>query len=365
MDDCLIIGGGVIGLSLAYQLARDGARVRVIDRGETGREASWAGAGMLPPAKLRPTDDPYQQLAGLAIELQPQWAAMLREETGLDNGYRRTGALYVAYATDSEATLRRELTRWTAAGLQAAPLSPDDVQRLEPGLAPPRYGVHLPEEAQLRNPRHLRALETACRLRGVTITAGVEARRFTIAGERVVGVETNLGTLAAGAYCVTSGAWSRGLLADFGAVPAIRPVRGQIVLLRTERGAPRHIINDGPRYLVPRDDGRVLIGSTEEDVGFDKRTTVGGVAGLLEFARALLPPLGEAQFERSWAGLRPATADGLPYLGRLPRVVNAYIAAGHFRSGLTLSPATAVVMSQLIRGLRPTIDLTPFRIDRS
>jgi glycine oxidase len=147
-------------------------------------------------------------------------------------------------------------------------------------------------------------------------------------------------------------------------IAAIRPIRGQIVLLQTDRATPRHIINDGPRYLVPRGDGRVLVGSTEEDVGFDKRTTADGVAGLLEFARTLLPALGTAQFEHSWAGLRPATADGRPYLGRIPGLENAFVAAGHFRSGLTLSPGTAVVMSQLIRDQTPSIDLAPFRLDR-
>ena len=137
-----------------------------------------------------------------------------------------------------------------------------------------------------------------------------------------------------------------------------------MMLLALARPIVSRIINEGSRYLVPRDDGRLLVGSTEEDAGFDKSTTAGGMAGLLEFALGLVPDLAAAQIERSWAGLRPSTSDGLPYLGRVPELENAFIAAGHFRAGLQLSTGTAVVLSQLIRGLEPAIDISSFRVDR-
>jgi glycine oxidase len=210
----------------------------------------------------------------------------------------------------------------------------------------------------------LKALLVACAQRGVEVSPGVAAEEFRIEGGRITAVETTNGPLAAGQVCITSGAWAQTLLGRLGLTVRIKPVRGQMVLLDGPRPVLRRIVNDGPRYLVPRGDGRVLVGSTEEDAGFDKRTTADAVAGLLDFAVRLAPGLRSARFEQCWAGLRPATLDGLPYLGRLPNLDNAYVAAGHFRSGLQLSPGTAAVMSQLIQGLETTIDLAPFRVDR-
>ncbi|MBI3461801.1 MAG: FAD-dependent oxidoreductase [Planctomycetes bacterium] len=198
--------------------------------------------------------------------------------------------------------------------------------------------------------------------RRAAVGAAVEA--FDVAGGRVQTVRTSRGRFSAESLCITSGAWSAGLVERLGVQIAVRPIRGQIALLNCLRPVLRRVINDGPRYLVPRPDGRVLVGSTEEDVGFDKRTTTEAIHGLLQFALGLAPALGESQLERVWAGLRPGNADGLPYLGRVPGLERVYVAAGHFRSGLHLSPATAMVMSQLIRGETPEIDLQPFRVDR-
>ncbi len=141
-------------------------------------------------------------------------------------------------------------------------------------------------------------------------------------------------------------------------------MRGQIVLLASDPPLLTHVINEGPRYLVPRADGRLLIGSTEEEAGFDRATTTAGVQGLLEFAKSLVPAVSEARFERAWAGLRPASLDGRPYIGRVPRIENAILAAGHFRSGLQLSPATAVAIASLILEREPPVDLSAFAPDR-
>jgi glycine oxidase len=372
MVDCLLIGGGVVGLSLAFELAGHGLRVRLLERGRPGREASWAGAGLLPPAVRRADDPPLEQLAGLSHELHPRWAAELRELTGIDTGYRRTGAVYLARTTAASEELKRQFAWWKSRGLRAEMLSSRTLHELEPDLdvedptAVPFAACLMPEESQLRNPRHLKALETACALRGVEISAGMAVEEFEIDGDRVRGVVTCQGVLTAESVCITAGSWSGTLARRLGLAheAPIEPVRGQMVLLTTPVPVLRHIINEGPRYLVPRGDGRVLVGSTVEQAGFDCRTTAAGISGLLEFAVALAPGLGNATVEQSWAGLRPATADGLPYLGRMPGLENLFVAAGHFRSGLQLSPATAVVMGQLIRGLSPEISLAPFRIDR-
>lgn len=359
MTDCLILGGGVIGLSLAYELAGQGVRVRLVDRTQPGTEASWAGAGILPPSSAHSGASPYEQLSALSLELHRQWAAELRESTGVDNGYRRCGAIYVADAPTAVDQLTQQADAWRAQHIACETPDKSQLARLEPALRLPRLAVHVPDECQLRNPRHLRALLVACGRRGVVIDAGIEAHGWLRGGSRIVGVQTSAGLLTADRYCVTAGAWTRGLLSDVASCQ-LRPIRGQIVLLNDPRSTLRHIINDGPRYLVPRGDGRILVGSTEEDVGFDKRNTATAVADLLALAHAWVPDLSGAHVERCWAGLRPATPDRLPLLGRVADLENLFVAAGHFRSGLTLSTGTARVVGQLIRDQRPSIDLAPF-----
>lgn len=370
MDDVLIVGGGVIGLSLAWELAGRGVRVHVLERGEPGREASWAGAGILPPANEETARHPYDRLAGLSHRLHPGWARRLLEETGVDNGYRVTGGWRVARDETAAKALEEMAADWRRRQIRLEPVALEEVRRMEPALTEAGRAAKLaaawlaPDEAQIRNPRHLKALAAACRMRGAGITAGVAVHGFRIRGERVAGVETSTGVVEAGAVCVCSGAWSQTLLAALGATVRIEPVRGQIVLLDCEAPTLRRIVNEGPRYLVPRPDGRVLVGSTEERAGFDKRTTAAGVEGLLRFALELAPGLKGAAVERTWAGLRPGTADGLPCLGAAPGWENAYICAGHFRGGLALSPGSAVVMADSVCGQVPPLDLTPFAADR-
>jgi glycine oxidase len=366
MSDVLVVGGGVIGLSLAYELASRGAQVRVIDAGRPGAEASWAGAGILPPANAA-SDDPLERLAAISNELHARWSQELRELTGIDNGYRRTGAIYVARDAAVAAILQRYAAMAHQLSVDARSLTHEELSHLEPDVRPSgqlQAAWLLPDECQIRNPRHLKALTVACQISGVEITAGAAADDFEIRGNRVRGVRTNVGVLAADTFCLTTGAWTAALARRLAIAPQIVPIRGQIVLLSSRQPMPERIINEGGRYLVPRGDGRVLVGSTEEDVGFDRSTTAGAISGLLDFALSLVPGLAAAQVERTWAGLRPASGDGLPYLGRVPQLENAFVAAGHFRSGLQLSPGTALVMSQLIRGERPDVEMDAFRLDR-
>jgi glycine oxidase len=366
MQDCLVIGGGVIGLSIAYELAGRGRRVRVVDAGQPGREASWAGAGILPPAGSG-TVEPLEQLAALSNRLHAAWSEELRATTGIDNGYRRSGAIYLARDA-IEARVLEQMVIWAGQrGVVAERLSADALEELEPGLRPnpvPESAYLLPDECQIRNPRHLKALLVGCANRGVEITAGAAVEDFDIRADRVVGVRTSVGSVSAEQVCVTAGAWSGAVAGKLGFTASIRPIRGQILLLATARPVVSRIVNVGGCYLVPRPDGRLLVGSTEEDVGFDRGTTARAAGDLLAFALNLVPALETAQLERSWAGLRPATGDGLPYLGHVPGLQNAFLAAGHFRSGLQLSTGTARVMSQLITGGQVEIDLGPFRLDR-
>jgi len=372
----LVVGGGVIGLSVAYELSGAGLRVCLIDRGTPGREASWAGAGVLPPPCALPREDAIEKLATASSRLHPQWAQRLREETGIDNGYRRCGGIHLARTPQLADELERDVARWRQRNVVVEPMGPDDLVSLEPSLAPaksnhvPRFlaAYLLPDESQIRNPRHLRALLLACRLRGVDIMAGVTAEGFDVRQDQVAAVRTTAGNLCADRICLTCGCWTAALTAKLGFTAKIVPIRGQIVLLTTGAVSPRRIIREGRRYLVPRPDRRILVGSTEEEAGYDCHTTGAGVAGLLAFALEIAPGLSEAEVKTSWAGLRPGTADRKPYIGVAPGLNNVLIAAGHFRSGLQLSTGTAVVMRQLVCGDPPDFEveeLSPLRHDAS
>lgn len=366
MTDSLIIGGGVVGLSIAYELACHGLRVRVLDRGPLGREASWAGAGILPAANRRTAVDPYDRLRGWSSELHATWAERLRAETGLDTGYRRCGGWYLARTSGEAASLRAWKVDLEEEEVRCESVALGDLLEREPGLAEPAAGgllracCFLPDEAQLRNPWHLRALAEACLGRGVELSPDCECRELEAAPGRLISIRTERERIEAAAYCFASGAWTQLLLRQLHLATGILPIRGQMVLFRCPQPPIRSIVNEGSRYVVPRDDGLVLAGSTEEAVGFDKSNTAEGVAELAQFARDLVPALRTATIERTWAGLRPGSLDGFPYLGRVASHSNVFVAAGHFRSGLFLSPATATVLGQLMRGEQPEIDLSPF-----
>ena len=177
-------------------------------------------------------------------------------------------------------------------------------------------------------------------------------------------MQTDQGPVSAGQFLVTTGAWTDGLLQRSACRLGVRPVRGQIALLQTDDARPRPVLLQGKRYLVPRTDGRVLVGSTEEDAGFDARPTAAAIAGLLAFAAELVPSLAGAAVERCWAGLRPGSPDGLPFLGPAPDFSNLFVAAGHYRAGIQLSPATGRVMTDLLLGREPAVPLEAFRLDR-
>jgi glycine oxidase len=370
MQDCLIIGAGAVGLSLAYELARRQWRVKVLDQNAIGREASWAGAGILPPAKRTTALHPLDQLRGLSNELHAQWAAQLQAETGIDNGYRRCGGIYLARTAGESAALVGWADTLRQDNIACERLTLTQLLELEPALQPFtastdfKAAYHLPEECQLRNPRHLRALQVACVNRGVEMIEHAEVKSFVTSGDHIQRVSTTQGDFAASYVAMTSGAWTQRLLDPLQIRTGILPIRGQIVLFRCEQPLFRAVLNEGSRYLVSREDGYVLAGSTEEEVGFDKSTTAEGIAALTEYAYALVPALKKATIENSWSGLRPGSFDGFPYLGRLPGYANAFIAAGHFRSGLHLSPATAVSLADLLEGKTPAIDLSLFRVGR-
>jgi len=358
--DVLILGGGVIGLSTAWFLAEAGVRVTIVDKGDFGQQASWAGAGILSPVHPEHAPTALDRLRSQSWSMFPSLSRKLREQTGIDNGYLVCGGLELFTCADAESS-----DEWRGEGIAFEELTGDELHRRYPDLSPavPRAYL-LPDMAQVRNPRHLKALQAACSGLGVSMRPGCPVHRLMRSGNRIDFVDTQQGRLMAGRYLLAAGAWSEALLAPLGWRLGIRPVRGQIALLNTGTAGVRPLLLCGKRYLVPRGDGRILVGSTEEDAGFEARTTSAAIAELLQFAATLAPNLATAAVERCWAGLRPGNPDGKPFLGAVPGVDNLFVAAGHFRSGIQLSPGTALVMKQVLLAEKTAIPLEDFRLDR-
>jgi len=358
--DVAIVGGGIIGLTTAYFLAKQGLSVEVFDRGDLGKEASWAGAGILPPGNPASAATPADQLRGIGSARFPAFSAELRELTGIDNGYRLCGGIEFLTPDDAEVP-----DVWRAEGIAFERLTLAEAKRLEPTLGDVTGEPHLlPACAQVRNPWHMRAIIAACERVGVKLRPNEPVAGWITANCRVVGIRLVSGEqVRAGRALLAGGAWSELLLEVLGHTPQVHPVRGQIVLLKG-RGPARILMFD-KRYLVPRGDGLILIGSTEEpEAGFEKRTTLQGVAELLSFAREAVPALAEASQEASWAGLRPGSPDGLPFIGRVPGWENVFVAAGHFRAGVQLSIGTAQAITELFTGKPTCVNLDAFRLDR-
>jgi len=322
--DCCIIGSGIIALSIARELATRGLRVRVLARGAARDTASWAAVGIFPPAPRHPGAPPNAALTAWSDDLHRAWADELRAETGIDNGLRRCGGLHLAVTDADLARLRNAADDWRGKGAECTVLGPADVAACEPALraAVERGriggGMFLPDEQRIRPPRHLRALEQSCLARGVTITRGAEARAFVRRGGRVeaviADVEGRDDRVAADTFVLAAGAWTGGLAAGLGVTCETRPIRGQIVLLDLPRQVLTRVVNHGLDYLVPREDGKLLVGSTIEDAGFQAVTTPEAVARLRHLARDLVGPVADRPPAAAWAG--PARGPATRRTGR-------------------------------------------------
>jgi len=348
VSDVAIVGAGLVGLATAYELAKRDARVTVYDRDEPARAASWAGAGMLAPYSEELPDAAMLAFCRDALDGYPSFVGELRERTGVDARFVRAGTMHVALDEASAAALRARAATYAANGGEVELLDRADALAREPLLSKQCSGaVFVANEAQVDNRRLGRALTAACetllvrfeRVEHVTVEA--DARR-------VRGLRTPHG-FAAAAYVVNAaGAWAGELagVPEHVRVP-VRPVAGEMLALAVPAGAMRALVWLGHRYLVPRGDGRLLVGATVEERGFDARVTAGGVHDLLDAALAVAPALAAFAVVETWAGLRPATADGRPYLGET--ALDGYVVAtGHYRNGILLAPASAQLIASAI-----------------
>ena len=334
----VIVGAGIVGLLTARELVKRRWRVTVIERGELAREASWAGGGILCP--LYPWREPQAvwDLAQRSLRLYPTLIDELERGTGVATGYLQSGLRYHDEAESAEARA------WVArAGVPAI------AQRIEPsGSLPAASRCSFAWVHQVRNPRLCQALIADLRSRGVELAAGEAIERMLVSGNRVAGVATSKRQLPVAQVCICAGAWSADLLAATGWRLPIAPVRGQMLLLRTASPAPDTIVVSRGLYLIPRERDLVLVGSTVEHAGFQSGTTEEARASLLAGAIAIAPALREARVEGHWAGLRPGSPDGVPFVGAHPELVNLWVNAGHYRNGLTLAPASALQLAELI-----------------
>ncbi len=364
-----IIGGGAVGMSTAWELARRGFRVSLLERSQVGRATSWAGAGILPPADLSTATDPIDQLRGLSHELFPQWTEELKSVSGVDCGFQRCGGWYLADTAGERAAMLGMTSYWNELEIRCEPVSATELATREPALRrwterndhPAAWWV--PNEFQVRPPRYLQALERACRIQGVELIENspvADIRTTDRYAEALVGDRWH----RSDSIVVCGGAWTGLIAKSLQLESSIVPIRGQMLLLKTESPLLRSVVNVGHRYIVCRDDGNTLVGSCEEETGFELGTSEETLNSLREFAISLVPELESAPQIDSWSGLRPMTFDGFPMIGRVPLTSNLYIAAGHFRSGLHLSPGTAVTLADLMMNKPPRVSLDPFRVGK-
>lgn len=355
--DVAIIGGGLVGLLTARELALSGAAVTVLDRGQPGRESSWAGGGILSPLYPWHYPDPVSELARWSQEIYPHLCDTL-SGTGVDPQWTRSGMLLLdGDAAAGEAWAGRYGSRLEVlTAREAAGVEPALRGRFEDGAC------RLPDVAQVRNPRLLEALRRDLAARGVRLHGHRPVTRLRREGGRVTGVETDAGPVEAGSVVLAAGAWSAGLAAGLPVPLPVRPVRGQMLLFRAPPGMLGHIVLDGGRYLIPRRDGRILAGSTMEEVGFDTGTTSPARTAIMRFARQRLPELAHCPIEWQWAGLRPGSPAGVPFIGPYPGIAGLFLNAGHFRNGVVMGPASARLLADLVAGRPPILDPEPYRL---
>ena len=357
--DCLVIGGGLIGMLTARELSRAGATVQLLERGDTGRESSWAGGGILSPLYPWRYPDAVTLLAQASQAVYPELIQAVEAESGISAEYLKSGLLIpdcdeieAAQAWAKRFSVKTEITE------------PDEVIDIAPEISRGlciNKGIWLPKVAQVRNPRLAQALRVSLEQSGVEVITSCPVDHIETQSGRLSAVVTADGqSHAAGLVVVAGGAWSAGLLAPLGLDIPVQPVRGQMLLYKTLPGTVRRIILNRDRYVIPRQDGRVLVGSTLEHTGFEKQTTQAARTELEAEACRIVPALAEFPVETHWAGLRPGSPDGVPFIGACPGAEGVYINTGHYRNGVVLGAASAQLLAAIALGNESSLPIQAY-----
>lgn len=358
MNSTIIVGAGIIGLLSAVELHRAGQKVTLIDRGISGQESSWAGGGIISPLYPWRYPDEITRLAGLSQQIYPALLDHMQQATGIDPEFLQSGMLILGdYLSErpGDWAQRHAINMQPVDAVQIRELAPEVSDRFDSGW-------WFPDIYQVRNPRLVSLVKAYLEGTDITLVEQAPVSDILIDHDRVTGVIANRETYSADQFLIAGGAWTSRLLKPTGFNPGIVPVKGQMLLLKASPGKVRHITLSDDRYLIPRKDGRILVGSTTENCGFDKQPTTDVRNSLRKYAIDTIPALESCIIEHHWAGLRPGSGNGLPCIGKHPQLENLFINSGHYRNGLVMAPASALLMSEIMLqkpACLPEIDYAP------
>lgn len=346
MSDILIIGGGIIGMLTARELSLAGMNVTIVDQSDAGQESSWAGGGIISPLYPWRYSDPVNALAAWGQAFYPELIAEINSDTGLDAELIQNGLLML----NDEPERALAWAKQSKARLQI--IDKKEILELEPELDPDsaevQNAIWMPDVRQVRNPRLVKVMKKYLLQRGVQFLEQTEVLGFILDKNKVTGVKTNSAEIKASKVLIAGGAWSSKLLKNININVDVAPVKGQMILFKSEPDKIKRIVLSQDRYVIPRRDGRVLVGSTLEHTDFEKRTTAEAKKELMEEAFRIIPALKDSQVEHHWAGLRPGSPKGVPYICAVPEMGGLYLNTGHYRNGVVLGPASARLAADLI-----------------
>lgn len=359
MSDILIIGGGIIGMLTARELSLAGMNVTIVEQGKTGQESSWAGGGIISPLYPWRYSAAVNALAEWGQSHYPELIAEMNSETGLDAELIQNGLLIL----DDEVEKASVWAEKRQANLQL--IDSKEVSGLEPELSAAlltdNKAIWMPEVRQVRNPRLVKVAKKYLLKQGVKFVEQTQVSGVLTSGSKVEGVTTSNGEIFTDKVLLAGGAWSSSLLKN--KKISVEPVKGQMILFKTKPDTIRRITLSKDRYIIPRQDGRVLVGSTLEHTGFDKATTKEAREELKHEAFRIIPCLKEAEIEHHWAGLRPGSTEGIPYICEVPNMEGLYVNTGHYRNGVVLGPASARLAADIILLRQPIIDIAPYQLE--
>ena len=356
MSEVIIIGGGIIGMLTARELHDAGIDVLVIERGTLGGESSWAGGGIISPLYPWRYDDSVNQLAEMSKTIYPDLAQKLQEESGIDTELITSGLLFVDRDETDQAI--KWAKQWSV-NLEVVS-GREKVREIEPQTSEAiDAGLWLPDIMQIRNPRLIKAMKSSMNALGIKYLEHSPVEGLIVESGKVSGVLTESGPMEADKVITASGAWTANLVSKVANV-GVEPVKGQMIMFHGQPGLVKRMVLSGGHYIIPRKDGRVLAGSTLEHTGFDKAVSEAALEELKQDAIKIIPALADMEIERHWAGLRPGTLKGIPYICKHPEVEGLYIHAGHYRNGVVLGAASAKLMAEIVLNKTASLEPAPY-----